>query len=62
MLTEYSRNIKRMEDRVREAENRAANASLQVSKQLSKARQMFHTTQGPMHQSFADTNRSKLSG
>ncbi len=30
MLVEYSRNIKRMEDRIREAENRANTTSLQV--------------------------------
>ncbi len=44
MLSEYNRNIKRMEERVRDAENRAANASLEVAKQLGKARQLLHTT------------------
>ena len=63
MISEYGRNIKRMEDRVRDAENRAANASLQVAKQLGKARQMLHaTTHTTYDKSFHDSNRSKMSG
>ena len=67
MIAEYGRNIKRLEDRVRDAENRAANASLQVAKQLGKARQMLHTSAHTtydtnMRQSFHDSVRSKTSG
>ena len=32
LISEYSRNIRRMEERVREAENRAATTSLQVGR------------------------------
>lgn len=40
MLSEYTKNIRRMEERVRESEQQAGEASKQVAMQSIRARQM----------------------
>ncbi|XP_074649258.1 sodium channel and clathrin linker 1-like isoform X2 [Tubulanus polymorphus] len=59
MLSEYSRNIRKLEERVREAEQKAAVAAKQVSLQIARERKAFNEKR--RHQREADRNRFDLS-